>query len=162
MLVVVECLERLVEVVADRQGDLGGGRDVPTLRNVNLEIERGEWKSYRIKYVHPVESGTLTGYLTAIGDDRFLDVMPARGEDRAVKGEVVVVAGVDVDATPRVLTIDVTSVPDAAMPAIMLTSGVGTNLMTEPSFANPIASRMTPAMNVATVRPWMPYFWTMP
>jgi hypothetical protein len=48
----------------------------------SLEIERGEWKSYRIKYVHPIETGTLTGYLTVIGDDKFLDVMPARGEDR--------------------------------------------------------------------------------
>jgi hypothetical protein len=48
----------------------------------SMEIERGEWKSYRIKYVHPIETGTLTGYVTSIGDDRFLDVMPARGEDR--------------------------------------------------------------------------------
>lgn len=48
----------------------------------SMEIERGEWKSYRVKYVHPIESGTLTGYLTAVGDDRFLNVMPARGEDR--------------------------------------------------------------------------------
>jgi hypothetical protein len=48
----------------------------------SIEIERGEWRSYRIKYVHPIETGTLTGYLTSIGDDRFLDVMPARGEDR--------------------------------------------------------------------------------
>jgi hypothetical protein len=47
-----------------------------------MEIERGEWKSYRIKYAHAIETGTLTGYLTSIGDDRFLDVMPARGEDR--------------------------------------------------------------------------------
>jgi hypothetical protein len=47
-----------------------------------LDIERGEWKSYRIKYVHPSESGTLTGYLTFIGDTRFLDVMPVRGADR--------------------------------------------------------------------------------
>jgi hypothetical protein len=48
----------------------------------SMEIERGEWKSYRIKYAHAIETGTLTGYLTSIGDDRFLDVMPARGEDR--------------------------------------------------------------------------------
>jgi hypothetical protein len=32
--------------------------------------------------VHPIENGTLTGHLTAIGDQRFLDVMPLRGEDR--------------------------------------------------------------------------------
>ena len=59
---------------------LGSWQDVDD--KSSMEIERGEWKSYRIKYVHPIETGTLTGYLTAIGDDRFLDVMPARGEDR--------------------------------------------------------------------------------
>ena len=47
----------------------------------SLDIERGEWKSYRIKYIHPSESGTLTGYLTSVGDERFLDVMPVRGAD---------------------------------------------------------------------------------
>jgi hypothetical protein len=50
--------------------------------NTSIDVERGEWKSYRVRYVHPIESGSLTGYLTSIGDDRFLDVMPARGEDR--------------------------------------------------------------------------------
>jgi hypothetical protein len=59
---------------------LGQWQDVDD--NASMEIERGEWKSYRIKYVHPIESGTLTGYVTSIGDERFLDVMPARGEDR--------------------------------------------------------------------------------
>ena len=48
----------------------------------SLQIERADWKSYRIKYVYPIETGELTGYLTAVGDDRFLDVMPARGDDR--------------------------------------------------------------------------------
>ena len=48
----------------------------------SLQIERGEWKSYRIHYVHPIETGDLTGYLTAIGDERYLDGMPSRGEDR--------------------------------------------------------------------------------
>ena len=48
----------------------------------SLQIERGEWKSYRIHYVHPIETGDLTGYLTAIGNERYLDVMPSRGEDR--------------------------------------------------------------------------------
>lgn len=48
----------------------------------SMQIERGEWKSYRVKYVHPIESGTLTGYLTSVGDERFLDVMSSRGEDR--------------------------------------------------------------------------------
>lgn len=47
-----------------------------------LQIERGEWKSYRIHYIHPIETGNLTGYLSSIGNERYLDVMPARGEDR--------------------------------------------------------------------------------
>lgn len=48
----------------------------------SLTIERGEWKSYKVHYVHPIETGDLTAYLTSIGDEQFLDVMPARGEDR--------------------------------------------------------------------------------
>jgi hypothetical protein len=47
----------------------------------SLDVERGEWKSYRLRYVHPIETGVLTGYLTSVGDERFLDVMPARGQD---------------------------------------------------------------------------------
>ena len=47
-----------------------------------MTIERGEWQSYKIHYNHTIESGHLTGYLTAIGDSQYLDVMPARGEDR--------------------------------------------------------------------------------
>jgi hypothetical protein len=50
--------------------------------NASMVIERGDWRSFKIHYVHPIETGDLTGYLTAIGDDRYLDVMPARGEDR--------------------------------------------------------------------------------
>lgn len=49
---------------------------------VTLEVEPAEWRSYRITYVHPIETAVVTGYLTAIGDHRYLDVMPARGEDR--------------------------------------------------------------------------------
>jgi hypothetical protein len=48
----------------------------------SIQIDRGEWKSYTIRYAHPVETGQVTGYLTAVGDDRFLDVMPSRGQDR--------------------------------------------------------------------------------
>lgn len=47
-----------------------------------LQIDPSEWKSYRIHYVHPIETGDVTAYLTAIGNERFLDVMPLRGEDR--------------------------------------------------------------------------------
>jgi hypothetical protein len=50
--------------------------------NASMQIERAEWKSYRVHYVHPIETGDVTGYLTSIGDARYLDVMPARGEDR--------------------------------------------------------------------------------
>lgn len=50
--------------------------------NVTMEVERGEWKSYRMRYVHPIETATVTAYLTAIGDEHYIDVMPARGEDR--------------------------------------------------------------------------------
>jgi hypothetical protein len=49
-----------------------------------LEIEEDEWRSYRIRYRHPIEAGELTGYLTTVGDERFLDVMPVRGTDRGV------------------------------------------------------------------------------
>ena len=35
--------------------------------NSSLVIERGEWQSYRIRYAFPIESGELTGHLTAIG-----------------------------------------------------------------------------------------------
>ncbi len=50
--------------------------------NSSLQIDRGEWKSYRIHYVHPIENGDVTGYLTSIGDTRYLDLMPAAGIDR--------------------------------------------------------------------------------
>jgi hypothetical protein len=61
-------------------GLLGAWQDVDD--KASMQIERGEWKSYSIRYVHPIETGHLTGYLTAVGDARYLDVMPARGEDR--------------------------------------------------------------------------------
>lgn len=48
----------------------------------SMQVEVGEWKSYKIHYVHPTETGDVTGYLTTLGADRILDVMPARGEDR--------------------------------------------------------------------------------
>lgn len=47
----------------------------------SMRVERGEWQSYTIEYAHTVEKGRLTGYLSTIGKERFLDVMPARGED---------------------------------------------------------------------------------
>ena len=47
----------------------------------SIAIEKGEWRSYRIHYEHPIEVGDLTGYLTVVRNERFLDVMPARGQD---------------------------------------------------------------------------------
>lgn len=58
------------------------GSWVDTDDKVTLEVERAEWRSYKITYVHPIETAVVTGYLTSVGDDRYLDVMPARGEDR--------------------------------------------------------------------------------
>ena len=37
--------------------------------------------AYRIHYEHPSEKGDVTGFLTIVGDARFLDVMPAEGQD---------------------------------------------------------------------------------
>jgi hypothetical protein len=48
---------------------------------VTVTIERGEWRSYRITYEHPIEKGVLTGYLTSVGDAYFLDLSPVRGQD---------------------------------------------------------------------------------
>ena len=49
--------------------------------NASVEVQQGEWRSYRIRYVYPVETGELTGYLTSIGKERYLDVMSVRGQD---------------------------------------------------------------------------------
>jgi hypothetical protein len=58
---------------------VGSWRDVED--NVTVKIDADEWKSYRIRYVHPIESGDLTAYLTIVGGDRYLDVTPVRGKD---------------------------------------------------------------------------------
>jgi hypothetical protein len=47
-----------------------------------LDITRGEWRSYRLHFEHPIETGELTGYLTIVGHEKYLDVMPVRGQDR--------------------------------------------------------------------------------
>ena len=47
-----------------------------------ITVARDEWRSYRIEYRHPIETGALTGYLTTVGDALLMDVMPARGQDR--------------------------------------------------------------------------------
>jgi hypothetical protein len=48
---------------------------------VTAVVGRGEWRSYRIDYEHPIEKGTLTGYLTTVGTRTYLDISPVRGQD---------------------------------------------------------------------------------
>jgi hypothetical protein len=59
---------------------IGAWRDADD--NASLTIEAAEWRSYRLHYEHPSEKGDVTGVLTIVGNEHFLDVMPARGEDR--------------------------------------------------------------------------------
>ena len=47
-------------------------------------VERSEWRSYRIQYTHPTESGALTGYLFKHGDGLYLDLTLVRGKDFGV------------------------------------------------------------------------------
>jgi hypothetical protein len=58
---------------------VGSWRDAED--NVTITIEADEWKSYRVHYVHPIEAGDLTAYLTVVGNDRYVDLMPVRGKD---------------------------------------------------------------------------------
>lgn len=50
--------------------------------NSSMDVEASEWRSYRIEYAHPIETGILTGYVTSVGGEQYLDVMPTRGQDR--------------------------------------------------------------------------------
>jgi hypothetical protein len=52
--------------------------------NVTAVVERSEWRSYRIQYTHPTESGALTGYLFKRGDALYLDLTLVRGKDFGV------------------------------------------------------------------------------
>lgn len=52
--------------------------------NVEVTVERGEWRSYHVHYKHPVEEADFTARLTAIGDRYYLDLMPVRGLDYGV------------------------------------------------------------------------------
>jgi hypothetical protein len=47
-----------------------------------VTIRPAEWRSYTITYQDATEEEALTGYLTTIGGERFLDVAPQRGRDR--------------------------------------------------------------------------------
>jgi hypothetical protein len=66
--------------IVDAPGLAGTWRDDDD--KSTLRIETSEWHSYKLHYEHPSEKGDLTGYVTAIGEARYLDVSPARGEDR--------------------------------------------------------------------------------
>lgn len=46
-----------------------------------IRVTGDEWRSYRIDYAHAIEAGVLTGYLTEVGADRYMDLTPARGRD---------------------------------------------------------------------------------
>jgi hypothetical protein len=59
---------------------IGSWRDADD--NASLKIDAAEWRSYRLHYEHPSEKGDVTGFLTIVGDEHYLDLMPARGEDR--------------------------------------------------------------------------------
>jgi hypothetical protein len=59
---------------------VGAWRDAED--NASLKIDAAEWRLYRVHYEHPSEKGDVTGVLTIVGNDHFLDLMPARGEDR--------------------------------------------------------------------------------
>ena len=86
LLVSQGCLVLTVNPSHDRESLLWDPDLVGQWQNTDdksvLIVERAEWRSYKIDYTHPIESGQLTGHLTVIGDSRFLDVMPARGQDR--------------------------------------------------------------------------------
>ena len=58
---------------------LGSWRDADD--NVTVTVERSDWRSYRVQYVHPTETGTLTGYLFKQGASLYLDLVPVRGKD---------------------------------------------------------------------------------
>jgi hypothetical protein len=48
-----------------------------------INVERGDWKSYKVSY--PARSGPVVyaGYLTRVGDSRVLDLTPAHSVDPA-------------------------------------------------------------------------------
>ena len=57
--------------------------------DVTVTVERSDWRSYRVAYEQTVEKGTLTAYLFRAGDQTYLDLTPARGQDL---GSFIVVA----------------------------------------------------------------------
>ena len=60
-------------------GLIGNWRDAEDVSTIHVEM--AEWRSYKVHYEHPSEKGDVTAYLTIVGDDRYLDVTPMRGQD---------------------------------------------------------------------------------
>jgi hypothetical protein len=58
---------------------IGNWRDADD--NVTVTVEKSDWRSNRIQYVHPTETGALTGYLFKQGAAAYLDLAPVRGKD---------------------------------------------------------------------------------
>lgn len=67
------------ESIAWDDGLVGTWRDAED--NIDVTIERAEWRSYAVRYKHPVDTGAFTAHLTIVGDTRYLDLMPERGKD---------------------------------------------------------------------------------
>jgi hypothetical protein len=85
LLIVPGCLVVTVHPTHQREDLVWDPALIGTWRNADdnssVVIERGEWTSYKMHYQHPIETGDLTGYLTTIGKARYMDLMPAKGED---------------------------------------------------------------------------------
>ena len=102
---------------------LGNWRDAEG--NVTATVERSDWRSYRIQYVHPTETGMLTGYLFKQGSATFLDVTPVRGKDfgsfvipaHALLRVVIAADGAEVAITPLSFDWFVKSLADKTLPA---------------------------------------------
>ena len=58
---------------------LGDWRDADDVST--MHFGPAEWRSYKVHYEHPSEKGDVTAYLTIVGDERYLDITPARGQD---------------------------------------------------------------------------------
>ena len=57
-----------------------------------LVVARGQWRSYAITWTDGLGTQALTAHLTRVGGERFVDAMPAAGEDRGpllIAGHVV-------------------------------------------------------------------------
>jgi len=78
--------------------------------HTRIQVDRAEWKSYKIRYASPSGPVVLTGFLTRVGEGRVLDLTPGRPLDSAalfipahvalrvqVLGDTLTVTGLDYD-----------------------------------------------------------------